>query len=296
MSKSYELWVKKMHAKPSMPNYSNYSDRPEYSSCDNSMRSENFQENCSGESDDCIQSDCLETNDIKIKKTTINDMKIKENVIQKSIQTKEKKMKTKEKIVMENFQEFVKSNTLSELRSNLAKIEFPFKKYATTMVFSDGNSESPLMLIGEAPGQEEDKQGKPFVGESGKLLESMLNAAKIYRKNYYITNIVPWRPPENRAPTTEEIKIMRPYILNHIEIINPKIVILIGSTSYKAVMNQVKAITTVRGEFIDHNNRLYIPIFHPSYLLRSPSKKKDMWRDMLSIKNKIKELNLDILE
>lgn len=191
---------------------------------------------------------------------------------------------------------FVQSNTLSELRSNLAKIDLPFKKYATTMVFADGKAESPLMLIGEAPGQEEDKQGKPFVGDSGKLLESILNAAGIYRKNYYITNIVPWRPPGNRTPTIEEINIMRPYVLDHIRIISPKIVVLIGSVAYKTVMNQTKAITTVRGQFIKQDNILYIPVFHPSYLLRSPSKKKEMWHDVLTIKRKIQDLNLNILE
>ncbi len=192
--------------------------------------------------------------------------------------------------------DFVKSNTLPELRMELAKLDLPFKQYATTMVFSDGDSESPLMFIGEAPGQEEDKQGKPFVGESGKLLESMLNAGGIYRKNYYITNILPWRPPNNRTPLPNEIKLMQPYILNHIEIINPKIVVLIGSVAYKAVMNETKAITSVRGDFIECNGRLYMPVFHPSYLLRSPSKKKEMWHDVLTLKNKIIEQSLNILQ
>ncbi|QEK38417.1 uracil-DNA glycosylase [Candidatus Cytomitobacter primus] len=192
--------------------------------------------------------------------------------------------------------EFIKSNTLTELRMQLAKVNLPFKQHATTMVFSDGDSESPLMFIGEAPGQEEDKQGKPFVGESGKLLETMLNAAGIYRKNYYITNIVPWRPPSNRTPTLEEINIMRPYIMNHIDIIKPKIVVLIGSTSHRAVMNQIKAITTIRGQFTEKDNMLFMPVFHPSYLLRSPSKKKEMWHDILTLKHKLLEMNLNIID
>ncbi|USO00738.1 MAG: uracil-DNA glycosylase [Alphaproteobacteria bacterium] len=186
---------------------------------------------------------------------------------------------------------FEKASTLRDLRSNMSKVNFPFKKQANTMVFADGNENSSLMLIGEAPGKDEDQQGKPFVGESGKLLEEMLNAAGIFRKNYYITNVVPWRPPSNRTPTVEEINIMRPYIINHIEIIHPKIVVLIGSVAYRAVMNSMKAITTVRGEFINIDGILYLPIFHPSYLLRSPSKKKEMWSDILALKHKLREID-----
>ncbi len=232
----------------------------------------------------------LQKNSIKTKKKSIGISQNKKEL------SKDKKANQEQSPIEIPSNDFKASSSLSELRMSLAKTNLPFKEDANTMVFSDGDSESPLMLIGEAPGQEEDKQGKPFVGESGKLLESILNAANIYRRKYYITNIVPWRPPNNRTPSSEEIRLMQPYILNHIDIINPKIVILIGSVSYRAVMNETKAITTVRGEFIEKNNRLYIPIFHPSYLLRSPSKKKEMWHDILTVKNKIKELNLNILK
>ena len=189
--------------------------------------------------------------------------------------------------------EFVEADNLADLRTNISKVNLDFKKYANTMVFSDGDSESSVMFIGEAPGQIEDREGKPFVGESGQLLEEILNAANIYRRNYYITNVIPWRPPSNRTPTVEEINFMKPYVLNHIKIINPKIVVLIGGVACRAILNQVKAITTIRGQFIEQNDRLYYPIFHPSYLLRSPSKKKEMWHDVLTLRHKILKIDPD---
>jgi uracil-DNA glycosylase family 4 len=160
------------------------------------------------------------------------------------------------------------------------------KEAANHFVFSDGNPKSKFMLIGEAPGMEEDIQGKPFVGMSGQLLDKMLLAIGIDRTKCYITNIVPWRPPGNRAPTTEEVAMCLPFLRKHIEIIAPKIIVLLGGVATKALLNPKEGIMKLRGRFFDYENGIKLfPTFHPAYLLRSPSQKALAWIDWLTVKN-----------
>ena len=169
----------------------------------------------------------------------------------------------------------------------------PLKNQALNTVFADGNPSSKIMLIGEAPGAEEDKLGKPFVGAAGQLLNKMLAAINLDRNSVYITNIVPWRPPNNRAPNTEEILQCLPFIQKHIEIIQPSILILLGGTATKAILTTTHGITKLRGQWHEYNN-LYIkkPIptiamYHPAFLLRSPGHKKEAWKDLQEIQKKI---------
>ena len=155
------------------------------------------------------------------------------------------------------------------------------------------------MIIGEAPGYEEDKIGKPFVGTAGKKLDEMINAIGLDRKNnVYITNIIPWRPPDNRTPTDNEINFFLPYVEEHISIIKPKILLLFGNVASKSILNLNEGITKNHGKWFNYKNPFLkkkiftICIFHPSYLLRSPDKKKIAWEDLKKVKEKI--INLKI--
>lgn len=183
-------------------------------------------------------------------------------------------------------------STLSELQQAVESFDkCPLKKTAINTVFSDGIPDARIMIIGEAPGADEDRQGKPFVGMSGQLLDAFFNAAGFTRqKNLYITNIVPWRPPGNRQPTTNEIALCLPFVLRHIELINPDFLILAGSISAKAILNTTEGITRLRGRWFTHpvQGRLIeaMPIYHPAFLLRSPSRKKEVWFDLLALKEK----------
>ena len=149
------------------------------------------------------------------------------------------------------------------------------------------------MLIGEAPGVEEDKLGKPFVGRAGQLLDKMLAAIKLGRDNVYITNVVPWRPPYNRDPSSEEILQCLPFIQKHIEIVNPSMLVLLGGTAAKAILTTNHGITKLRGSWHTYNSPKLnhsIPtraIFHPAFLLRSPARKKEAWEDLLAIQKKL---------
>ena len=164
-------------------------------------------------------------------------------------------------------------------------------KSSTNMVFSDGNPKSEIMLIGEAPGHDEDIQGKPFVGRSGKLLDKMLEAIELNREKVYIANIIPWRPPNNRRPTDEEIETCLPFIKKHIELINPKVLMLLGSTATFALLKNTEGITKIRGKWVDLTfNTMSVPTlptFHPAFLLRQPAQKKHVWEDLKSLKNKV---------
>ena len=155
------------------------------------------------------------------------------------------------------------------------------------------------MIIGEAPGYEEDKIGKPFVGTAGKKLDEMINAIGLDRKNnVYITNIIPWRPPDNRTPTDNEINFFLPYVEEHISIIKPKILLLFGNVASKSILNLNEGITKNHGKWFNYKNpflkkKIFTTcIFHPSYLLRSPDKKKVAWEDLKKVKEKI--INLKI--
>lgn len=182
--------------------------------------------------------------------------------------------------------------SLSELREAIEKFEgLSIKKTANNTVFSDGNSNAEVMAIGEAPGANEDEEGIPFCGMSGRLLDQILASINLSRQNnLYITNSIFWRPPGNRKPTTEENEVCLPFVEKHIALIKPKLIILVGSTAASALLNSTETISRLRTQFYQYNNRYLtqsIPtavIFHPSYLLRQPLQKKTVWYDLLKIK------------
>ncbi len=184
--------------------------------------------------------------------------------------------------------------TIEELKlaiKNFDKCEL--KKNALNTVISDGNPNAKIMLIGEAPGADEDKEGIPFVGRAGKLLNKMLEAINLSRDNVYITNIVPWRPPGNRQPKNEEIIMCLPFVQKHIELINPDILVLLGGTAAKAILLTEEGVMKLRGrwhEYSSYGLQNPIPtrvIFHPAFLLRSPTYKKDTWLDLQKIESRL---------
>jgi uracil-DNA glycosylase len=181
------------------------------------------------------------------------------------------------------------AKTLNELRALLGNFDgCALKATATQLVFGDGNPQARLMLVGEAPGREEDLEGLPFVGRSGKLLDRMLAAIDLNRSAVYIANIVPWRPPGNRTPTPHESQICLPFIQRQIELVDPDILVCLGAPSAQALLGVKEGITKTRGRwFTYHTGKREIramPTFHPAFLLRSPLQKRLAWRDFLTIK------------
>jgi DNA polymerase len=193
-------------------------------------------------------------------------------------------------------------NSLSKLEDLKRKIEAiqdcDLKKNASKIVFGDGNIQSPIMIVGEGPGQKEDELGKPFVGDVGALLNKMLKAIKIEREKIYITNVVNYRPPNNRKPEKSEINRYSEYLKEHISIIDPQILILMGSTAMEALFGGNKRISKERGQWkeiiIKHKTYKSIITFHPAYLLRQPDQKKFSWEDLKIIHKKIDELNIEV--
>ena len=188
---------------------------------------------------------------------------------------------------------------LIDLKEKIKSIEdCELKKFAKNIVFNDGNPKSQIMLVGEGPGEKEDIQGKPFVGEAGILLNKMLNSIKIKREDVYITNVVNYRPPNNRKPEISEINRYSVFLREHISIINPKILILMGSTAMEAIFGQKLKISKERGKWketiINQKTFLSILTFHPAYLLRQPDQKKFSWEDLKNIRKKIDELKIKI--
>ena len=183
------------------------------------------------------------------------------------------------------------------LKKQIAEIDAcDLKNHANQLVFSDGNFRSKIMLVGEGPGQKEDEIGKPFMGDAGKLLNKMLAAIDIKRESIYITNVVNYRPPNNRKPTTAEINKYSKFLYEHISIINPKILIIMGGTAMEALIGNNFKISKERGIWKDViiKGKTYLSIvtFHPAYLLRQPDQKKYSWIDLKEIKKKINELNI----
>ncbi|MBI1213930.1 MAG: uracil-DNA glycosylase [Alphaproteobacteria bacterium] len=187
-------------------------------------------------------------------------------------------------------------HSLEELRAAVEAFEgCALKTTAKSTVFSAGPADAPVMLIGEGPGRDEDLEGLPFVGRSGRLLDRMLEAVGLSRQtNAYITNVIFWRPPGNRPPTAEEVAMCAPFLLRHIELKAPKVIVLLGATPLKHVLNAAEGITRARGRW-----GLYasagveipaLPTFHPAYLLRTPSAKRQAWQDLLSLKLKLREI------
>ena len=181
------------------------------------------------------------------------------------------------------------AKTLEELRGILDKFDgCALKATASQLVFADGNPEARVMLVGEAPGRDEDIEGLPFVGRSGKLLDRMLAAIGLDRTSVYIANIVPWRPPGNRTPTPQESQICLPFILRQIELVDPDILVCLGGPSAQTLLGIKEGITKTRGRWFtfDTGKREIraMPTFHPAFLLRSPLQKRFAWRDFLAIK------------
>ena len=188
-----------------------------------------------------------------------------------------------------------KSENLQMLRESINEIKnCKLKENASNLVFSDGNPNSKVMIIGEGPGANEDKEGLPFVGRAGQLLDKMLHAINLSRKNVYITNVVNYRPPENRKPTEKEIKRYLPYLKKHIEIIKPQIILLLGSTAMSAILQDTDVISKMRGKWyeieINKCKISSIVSFHPAYLLRQPDQKKFSWVDLKMIRDKLNKL------
>ena len=192
-----------------------------------------------------------------------------------------------------------KNDNLERLKRSISNIKnCSLKSNATNIVFSDGNPKSKIMIIGEAPGSNEDQEGLPFVGKAGTLLDKMLASINLYRKNVYISNIINYRPPENRRPTDEEMNRYLPFIKKHIEIIDPKILILLGSTAMNALIGDDAVISKVRGQWIEKEfgqcKVSTIVTFHPAFLMRQPDQKSKSWIDLKMIRKKISDLKIKI--
>ena len=192
-----------------------------------------------------------------------------------------------------------KIDLLEKLKTKIQNIDnCELKSQAKKLVFSDGNPNSELMIVGEGPGEKEDQMGKPFVGDAGILLNKMLKAINIEREKIYITNVVNFRPPNNRKPEPAEITRYSEFLKTHVSIINPKILVLMGSTAMESLFGSKIKISKERGiwkELIVNNKKYLVMItFHPAYLLRQPDQKKYSWADLKEIRKKIDELKLKI--
>lgn len=181
-------------------------------------------------------------------------------------------------------------NTVVALADALSRFEgCALKHSATNLVFADGNPECEVMLIGEAPGREEDLKGLPFVGRSGKLLDHMLGAIGLDRTRVYISNILFWRPPANRSPTAEEMATCLPFVFRHVELVRPKVVVALGGVAAKQLLDTTEGIMRLRGRWQtlplpDGTASPLLPTFHPAYLLRQPAHKRLAWRDLMALK------------
>ena len=184
-----------------------------------------------------------------------------------------------------------KAENLDKLKKSILSLNnCDLRRQAKNIVFSDGNPNSKIMLIGEAPGANEDEEGLPFVGRAGALLDKMLAAIDLDRKKVYISNIINYRPPDNRRPTDEEIKRYLPFITKHIDIISPKILVLLGSTAMNALIGNEVVISKMRGKWIEKKfgncKTSVIITFHPAFLMRQPAQKKMAWIDLKMIRDK----------
>ena len=178
--------------------------------------------------------------------------------------------------------------TLDALRAIVESFDgCALKATATQLVFGDGNPQARVMFVGEAPGREEDLEGRPFVGRSGKLLDLMMAAIGLNRENAYIANVIPWRPPGNRDPSPQETLICLPFIKRQIELVNPDVLVCLGKPSSQAVLNLTDGIMKTRGRWRDYDTGTRVikamATFHPAYLLRSPSYKRHVWQDLRAI-------------
>jgi uracil-DNA glycosylase len=186
--------------------------------------------------------------------------------------------------------------TLEALRALLETFDgCALKQTATRLVFADGNPQARIMFVGEAPGRDEDIEGLPFVGRSGKLLDRMISAIGLDRTRAYIANVIPWRPPGNRTPTPQETQICLPFIQRQIELVNPDVLVTLGNPSTQTLLSTREGIMRTRGKWFDYDTGTRViralATFHPAYLLRSPSYKRMSWQDLLSIAKALKEVS-----
>ncbi|PRY24334.1 DNA polymerase [Aliiruegeria haliotis] len=186
------------------------------------------------------------------------------------------------------------AGSLEDLRDAMAGFEHcDLKKGARSLVFSDGNPNARVMIIGEAPGRDEDIQGRPFVGRAGQLLDRMLAAIDLSReatdagKWVYITNVLPWRPPQNRDPKPEEIAMLKPFVERHVSLVQPDLLVLMGNISCQAGLGR-RGITRLRGNWTEAYGLPALPMFHPAYLLRNPSAKREAWADLLDLQSRLR--------
>lgn len=184
------------------------------------------------------------------------------------------------------------AGTLDELKALMEAYDgCGLKLRATQICFSDGNPEADIMLIGEGPGADEDRIGKPFVGKAGQLLDRMLGAVGLDRTKVYIANVVPWRPPGNREPTPQEISACQPFLMRQIELVAPRIVVTVGAVSTRSLFETTQGITRMRGQWKDLTLGTVpvkaMPMLHPAYLLRQPAAKRQAWADMLALKKAV---------
>jgi len=189
------------------------------------------------------------------------------------------------------------ANTLAELRAAMEGFDgCTLKRTATSTVFADGTEQAPVMLIGEAPGRDEDRVGKPFVGRAGQLLDKMLASIGLDRAaNAYITNVINWRPPNNRDPSPEEAAQCLPFLRRHIELARPRIIILLGAVAARHVVGKTDGIMKLRGHWMDYRvgDQMVplMPTLHPAYLLRQPAHKKLAWRDLQAVRARLESLS-----
>lgn len=181
--------------------------------------------------------------------------------------------------------------TLDQLREALSAFDHcDLKRGARNLVFSDGVPGARVMIVGEAPGRDEDRQGKPFVGRAGHLLDRMLQAIGLDRAaSVYITNVLPWRPPQNRDPRPAEIAMMKPFLSRHVALADPDLLVIVGNISCTALLGR-SGITRLRGQWTEAEGRPAIPMFHPAYLLRQPQAKRETWADLLSLSARLRAL------
>lgn len=185
------------------------------------------------------------------------------------------------------------AGSLEELRAAMEAFEHcELKRGARNMVFSDGTPGARVMIVGEAPGRDEDREGKPFVGRAGQLLDKMLAAIDMGRTHetapVYITNVLPWRPPQNRDPKPDEIAMMKPFLARHIALAKPEVLVIVGNWSAQALLGK-RGITRLRGQWTQAEGLPALPMFHPAYLLRSPAFKREAWADLLALKAKLND-------